>query len=118
MKTISAYDAFGLFFELFKAHPWLNEPGGMGPQDSYAEDEALAFLLSSDLSKGWNGCSEAARRVVNGLLLDFMAKLQSPESAISRSSWDVDDSNPAWRQALEVVVAEIRRNHPHCAAIH
>ena len=118
MKTVDAETAFALFFKLFKAHPWLNSAGTMTEQDEHAEAEALDFLLTANFANKWNGCSEPARRVVNGLLLDFMLKLQSPESVISRSSWEVSDGQPEWQQALQIIDIEIRRSHPRYAVRH
>lgn len=116
--TVDAERAFALFFELFKAKPWLNQPGVMRSEDSIAETEAVAFLLAAMSTNEWDGCSPPAQRIVNSLLLDFMAKLQSPKSSISRSTWEVKGSDPEWRQALDVVAQEIRKSHPPLAVRH
>jgi hypothetical protein len=118
LKTIDSEAAFELVYELFKAHPWLNEPGNMRPQDSPAEQEAVAFLAAGDLSNGWGSCSLSARRIASSLLLDFLAKLQIPGSPISNRSWTVDETLPQWRQALAVLAEEIGHSHPHLKLRH
>lgn len=115
LKTIDADDAFALIFELLKAHPWLNEPGVMHPEDAVAEQEAVAFLLAGDLSRQWDGCSPQARRVVNHLLLDFMGRLRT---VMARRSWQVPKGSTKTAQALAVVAAEIARSHPHLQLRH
>lgn len=118
MKEIDAEKAFELMYELYKAHPWLNKPGTMRPEDAPAEAEAVAFLLAGDFSRKWKGCSPAARRVAASLLLDFMAKLRTPGHPISSSSWTVPANLPPWRQALAVIGHEIRAAHPRLAERH
>lgn len=115
MKSINAEDAFELMYELLKAHPWLNQAGVMKPEDAHAETEAQSFLLAGNLAGRWGDSSPAARRVVNSLLLDFMAKLRMPGHPISRSSWQVDEAQPKPEQALAVIAQQIRRAQ-HCFA--
>lgn len=117
-KTINAEAAFALIFNLFKTHPWLNSPGTMSPEDALAEQEAVAFLLAGNLSNKWSGCSEPAQRVVNTLLLDFMAKLRTPGASISRDSWVVPKGASKDEQALALIAAEIYRSHPHLKLRH
>lgn len=116
--TVSADQAAGLVFELFKAKPWINQGGVMQPEDACAEEEAVHFLLTLDTASNWGAISEAARRVANSLLLDFLARLMHPESPNADDVWRVTFGLPAWRQASEVIAAEIRRSHTHIATPH
>ncbi len=118
MIEIDAEKAFELMYELYKAHPWLNNPGIMRPEDAQAEGEAVAFLMAGDFSKKWGNCRPAARRVAASLLLDFMRKLRTPGHPINMSSWHVSADLSAWRQALAVIALEIERSHPHLASRH
>lgn len=113
--TVTANQAAPLLLELFKAKPWLNQPGTMLPEDAGAEEEAVHFLLTLETAGGWGLISAAARRVANTLLLDFLARLMHPESPSAGNVWQVTSGFPAWRQAAEVVGAEIRRSHAHTA---
>ncbi len=115
---IDAEAAFGLMYELYRAKPWLNEPGVMQPGDAPAESEAVAFLLTAHAAEGWGACGPAARRVACTLLLDFTANLGMPGSPLSKAVWRVDQDTPPWRQALAVIEHEIRRSHPRLAARH
>lgn len=109
-ETISAETVFGLMYDLFKSHPWLNAPGLMRPEDAVAEQEASAFLLVGDLSGQWGECSPGAQRVVNHLLLDFIAKLGT--TMVGRS-WQIPSELTKTGKALVVIAAEIQRSHPH-----
>ena len=108
--TIDSEKAFELMYELFKAKPWLNSAGIMTEKDHPFEDEALAFLLTLESADGWGSCAEPARRVVNSLLLDFMAKLHDH---FSRRVWTIPAGLPPWRQAARIIRAEIDESHPH-----
>lgn len=120
MKTVTvrAERVAELMYELFKAKPWLNSAGVMTPQDAPAEAEAIAFLLTVDSAENWGNTTPAARRIVNSLLVDFIAKLLSPASSFSSACWRVPADAPNWQQALHVVAQEIRQTHPQLAARH
>lgn len=115
---IDAEKAFELMYELFREHPWLNKPGVMRPEDVMFEQEAVAFLLTCDLDKNWEGCPLGVQRVVLSLLIDFMAKLRTPEHPISMSSWFVPADEPPCLQALAVIAQEIERSHPKIRSRH
>lgn len=116
--TVTADQAAALVFDLLKTKPWLNAPGTMQPEDAAAEEEAVHFLLTLQTANDWGTISEAARRVACTLLLDLLARLMHPESPNAGGAWQVTSSLPAWRQAVEVVAAEIRRSHAHIAMPH
>ena len=113
--TINAETMFDLMVDLFKAHPWLNAPGLMRPEDAVAEQEAAAFLLAVDLSRQWGECSPRAQRVVNHLLLDFIAKLGT---TMAGRSWQISAGLTKTEKALSVIAAEIRHSHPHLQLRH
>jgi hypothetical protein len=115
MATVNSEKACELMYELLKVKPWLNSPGIMNEADHDAEDEALSFLLTIENAKSWGDCSNAARRVVNSLLLDFVARLLGP---LSHRQWDVPDGLPKWRQAAKIISHEIHQNHPRFASRH
>lgn len=120
MKTITvdAHRAFALFYELFKAKPWLNQPGTMRPEDAAAEAEAIAFLLTVKSVNDWGECSPAAQRIACSLILDFMGRLQDPKSSFSRAKWQVMRDAPEWSQALDVIAHEIQLSHPQLEVKH
>lgn len=91
MATVDSERAFEFMYELFKAKPWLNSAGVMSQADHHAEDEAVAFLLTVETAHGWGSCSEAACRVANSLLLDFVAKLHSQ---FVQSTWEIPPGLP------------------------
>lgn len=111
-REIDAGIAIDLIAALIHSHPWLIKPGVMQTGDELDEQEALAFLLSSELKNGWGETREGARRVVCHLLLDFSLKLGTPGHPISRKKWVVDGSLPDVEQALCVIAAEIRESRP------
>lgn len=113
---VNAGKAFALMFELLKEKPWINAAGVMDRQDQKSEPEALMFLTSLGSMESWGDCSEPASRVVNSLLLDFMAKLNTPFYA--RKKWEVRAEDPPWRQAAKIVRDEIFEHHPHLPKIH
>jgi hypothetical protein len=90
----------------------------MRGSDASAEAEAIDFLLTLESARNWGKCSLPARRVANSLLLDFVAKLMAPASALSRSSWEVSAQDEPWRKAVYAVVHEIRRSHPRFQSSH
>lgn len=106
---IDSKKAFELIYELFKAKPWLNSAGVLTSDDHPFEDEALTFLLTLEKADGWGSCPDPACRVANSLLLDFIAKLNGP---FSNRTWVVTPGLPPWRQAAEVIQAEIHQSHP------
>lgn len=108
-ETINAETVFGLMYDLFKSHPWLNAPGLMRPEDAMVEQEAVAFLLAGDLSRQWDECSPGARRVVNHLLLDFLAKLGT---TMTGRSWQIRAGLSKTEKVLSVIAAEIQHSHP------
>lgn len=118
MKQVDSEKAFELMYELFKEHPWLNEPGIMSPDDAPYESEAVAFLLAADMSNRWQGCSQSAQRVALSLLIDFTGKLVTPGHPLSEAFWSVPVDAPAWKQALAVVSHEIEQSHPHLGSRH
>lgn len=117
-ETVSADRMAEFIFELLKAKPWLNEPGVMKESDANAESEAIDFLLALETARGWGVCSMPARRIVNSLLLDFMAKLMDPSSSLSRASWAVSHHDEPWRKAIYGLAHEIRRSHPRFQSPH
>lgn len=116
--TVNADQAAALFFELFKAKPWINQGGVMQPEDECAEGEAVRFLLTIETADGWGAAGDSVKRVVNSLLLDFLANLMHPDSPFSGKSWQVPSDGPKWRQAAVIIAAEIRRSHAHVATRH
>ncbi|OHC68601.1 MAG: hypothetical protein A3H93_09050 [Rhodocyclales bacterium RIFCSPLOWO2_02_FULL_63_24] len=116
--TVSADQAAGLVFELFKAKPWINQGGVMQPEDECAEGDAVRFLLSIETADGWGAAGDSVKRVVNSLLLDFLAKLMHPASPFSGRQWRVPADGPAWRQAAVILADEIRHSHGHLATRH
>lgn len=113
--TINAERAFELMYELFKEKPWLNSPGVMTEQDHHAEHEAVVFLLNVGNAPNWDGCSEAASRVVCTLLLDFIAKLHGQ---LSGCTWHVPNHLPKWQQAARIIADEILRSFPELSKRH
>ncbi|WP_374607137.1 hypothetical protein [Thermomonas sp.] len=113
-RSVDAETAFGLFFELFRAMPWLVSTGRPVRMDAHAEPEAVAFLLDLSAGKvaGWGAASEAAQDTASALLVDFMGKLRMPGSTFSRSTWQVNEAAAPSRQALEIVAQQLRRAHP------
>ncbi|MDD5028503.1 MAG: hypothetical protein PHH58_03220 [Rhodoferax sp.] len=114
-ETINAETVFSLMYDLFMAHPWLNAPGVMLCGDAVAEQEAAAFLLAGDLSCQWGECSPGAQRVVNHLLLDFIAKLGT--TMVGRS-WQIPAELTKTKKVLSVIASEIQRSHPHLQLRH
>lgn len=110
MARVNAEKAFELMYELFKAKSWLNEPGVMSDCDHHAEDEAVSFMLTLETAVNWGNCTESARKVVNSLLIDFLAKLRGP---MAHRYWDIPEGIPKWRQAAIIISAEIQKSHPH-----
>jgi hypothetical protein len=115
MAMVNSEKACELMYELLKTKPWLNSPGVMNENDHHAEDEAIAFLLTLENATDWGDCSEPASRVVNSLLVDFIAKLLGP---FGQRQWDVPDGLPKWRQAAKIIAYEIHQNHPRFARRH
>lgn len=115
---VDAEQMHGFCFELFKAKPWLSDGGVMHASDAPCEAEAIDFLLALDAATGWGQCSMPARRIVNSLLLGFMAKLVDPRSALSRSSWEVPHCEQLWQKASYGIAHEIRRSHPRFQSPH
>jgi len=113
VKTVDADTAAELIFELFKAKPWLNEPGIVMEDDYPAKDEAIMFLHHMVIhdTNSFGDISEPAQRIASGFLMDFMGKLMHPEHPLYRKTWLIDDSRPMAEQALQIVAAEIADNH-------
>lgn len=82
----------------------------MRPGDAAAEQEASAFLPAGDLSAQWGECSPGAQRVVNHLLLDFIAKLGT---TMAGRSWQIPAGLANTQKVMAVIAAEIQRSHPH-----
>lgn len=114
MQTINAKRVCELMYSLFMAKPWLNKAGVMTKDDALAESEAIMFLQSMaqhDVNS-FGDTSAAAQRIVNSLLLDFMAKVTRPTLSWQSRTWQVDTSVNEATQALQVIAAEIARNSP------
>lgn len=113
MQTIHAEKVCELMYALFMAKPWLNKPGVMTDDDAPAESEAIMFLqnMAHD-TNDFGNASAAAQRIVNSLLLDFMAKVTRPSPSLQERTWLIVQSESEVSQALEVISAEIARNHP------
>jgi hypothetical protein len=113
MQTIHAEKVCELMYALFMAKPWLNKPGVMTDNDALAESEAIMFLqnMAHD-TNDFGNASAAAQRIVNSLLLDFMAKVTRPSPSLQERTWLIVQSESEVSQALEVISAEIARNHP------
>lgn len=114
-EIINAETVFSLMYDLFKSHPWLNAPGLMRSEDTVAEQEAAAFLLAGDLSRQWGECSPGAQRVVNHLLLDFLAKVGT--TMVDRT-WQIPAGLTKTEKVLSVIASEIQRSHPHLQLRH
>ncbi|MGH1447901.1 MAG: hypothetical protein ACRBBM_00550 [Pseudomonadaceae bacterium] len=111
-KEINASQAFDCMYYLFRQFPWLaqQEP----KMEAAAEHEAVTFLLQ--LAQGqhtsWGELPAVVRGTVVGLTMDFMIKLQDPQSALSRATWVVDAGSEPWQKALAVIAHEIQRSFP------
>lgn len=112
---VDAERAFELMYLLIQEKPWLRSPDLMDDQDAKFEDEALAFLSTLETATDWGNCSKPARRVVVTMLCDFMAKLNGP---FADRQWEVLANQPPWLQAVQIICAEIRDNHPDFATTH
>src|SRR3989338_7901626 len=116
--TVSADQAAGLVFELFKAKPWINQGGVMQPEDQCAAGHALRFLLSIETADGWGAAGDSVKRVVNSLLLDFLAKLMHPASPFSGRQWRGAAGGAGGGGGAVILADEIRHSHGHLATRH
>ena len=119
MPTVDSEAAFGLFYELLKAKPWLLNTGRPMRAVPEAESGAIAFLLqlAAGNASDWGNLDDDARDTASALLMDFFIKLRQPNSPLSGKRWEVAAAEP-WQQALEIVARQLRLAHPRQTTPH
>ncbi|WP_136414764.1 hypothetical protein [Herbaspirillum sp. ST 5-3] len=120
-EEINCDKAAGALYELLMKKAWINSGGVMTPADADSEMDSALFLISLATNPeidGWGHATPPVRRVVNSLMLDFLAKLMHPNGPFVEKTWRVPSNLPSWRQALFVIAHEIQRSHPHLVRPH
>lgn len=120
IKTVDAGEAFVLMVALLRAIPWIVHNPSQGFPKASVRDErkaeaitAIFVICRSRCLSGWPPRTHCdTKATVSFLLMEFMVGLKHPESALSRSSWDVSADQPEYIQALEILESEVLRSDP------